>query len=95
VRDVVRAYALLLAHGVPGEVYNVARGEGVTLRTLFERIAALVGVAAEPVTDPALSRASDIPYRVGDAAKLRAATGWTPTLSLDRTLRDVLDAQEN
>jgi len=95
VRDVVRAYAALLERGAPGETYNVASGEGITLRELFARMTAVVGIHAEPAVDPALSRASDIPHLVGDAAKLRAATGWTPSLPLDRTLRDVVDAQEN
>ena len=44
------------------------------------------------MTDPELLRAADIPYLVGDAAKLRAATGWAPRHSLDATLQQVLDA---
>jgi GDP-4-dehydro-6-deoxy-D-mannose reductase len=93
VRDVVEAYLGLLASGVPGETYNIARGEGVTLRELFCRLAGLVGIHAEPVPDPALMRANDIPHLVGDSTKLRRSTGWSPTLSLDQTLRDMLDAQ--
>jgi GDP-4-dehydro-6-deoxy-D-mannose reductase len=93
VRDVAEAYLALLERGEPGETYNVARGEGISLRELFERLAALVGVRAEPTPDPALARAADIPYLVGDAAKLRRATGWAPTIPLDDTLRNVADAQ--
>jgi GDP-4-dehydro-6-deoxy-D-mannose reductase len=93
VRDVVEAYLGLLASGVPGETYNVARGEGITLDDLFRRIALLVQVDAEPVPDASLLRAGDIPYLVGDATKLRAATGWSPTITLDQTLRDMVDAQ--
>ena len=54
VRDVVRAYRLLLQRGEPGEAYNVARGEGMSLAELFARLAALIGTAAVPVADPAL-----------------------------------------
>jgi GDP-4-dehydro-6-deoxy-D-mannose reductase len=93
VRDVVEAYLGLLAGGAPGETYNVARGEGITLRELFRRVAALVGIEAEPVADPALVRTHDIPYLVGDPAKLRRATGWSPTITLEQTLRDMMDAQ--
>jgi GDP-4-dehydro-6-deoxy-D-mannose reductase len=93
VRDVVEAYLGLLASGVPGETYNVARGEGIMLDDLFRRIALLVQVDAEPVPDASLLRAGDIPYLVGDATKLRAATGWSPTITLDQTLRDMVDAQ--
>jgi GDP-4-dehydro-6-deoxy-D-mannose reductase len=93
VRDVVRAYVALLQHGVPGEAYNVARGEGVTLRELFTRLAGLVGVRVEPVTDPALMRSGDIRYLVGNAAKLTQATRWSPQITLEQTLRDMVDAQ--
>jgi GDP-4-dehydro-6-deoxy-D-mannose reductase len=93
VRDVVRAYVALLQHGAPGEAYNVARGEGVTLRELFTRLAGLVGVRVEPVTDPTLMRAGDIRYLVGNAGKLKQATGWSPQISLEQTLREMINAQ--
>ena len=95
VRDVVRAYIALLIHGVPGEAYNVARGEGVTLRDLFSRLANLVGARVEPVPDPSLMRSGDIQYLVGDANKLRRATGWSPHIALEQTLREMVDAQAN
>jgi GDP-D-mannose dehydratase len=38
-------------------------------------------------------RSSEVPYLVGDAAKLRRATSWEPSTSLDDTLREVVDAQ--
>jgi GDP-4-dehydro-6-deoxy-D-mannose reductase len=95
VRDVVKAYIGLLQGGAAGETYNVARGEGTTLLELFTRISRIIGVEAEPFADPALTRAGDIPYLVGDANKLRQATGWKPAISLDQTLRDMVDAQAN
>ena len=93
VRDVVEAYLALLRAGVPGEVYNVARGDGCSLRELFDRLAGLVGVAAEPRPTAELQRARDIPHLVGDTSKLRRATGWSPAISLDATLRELVDAQ--
>jgi len=93
VQDVVDAYARLLAKGQPGETYNIAGGQGLSLEEVLFRLADLVGVRPIPEVDPDLIRAADIPYLVGDGAKLRAATGWAPRHSLDDTLRDVLDAQ--
>lgn len=93
VRDVAEAYLGLLANGVPGDIYNISRGQGITLRELFRRIADLVGIRADPVPDPSLVRANDIPHLVGDPTKLRQATGWSPSLSLEQTLRDMLNAQ--
>jgi GDP-4-dehydro-6-deoxy-D-mannose reductase len=93
VRDVVAAYRMLLAQGVPGEAYNVSRGEGVALSEVFHRLAAMVGVQAEPRSDPSLHRGVDIAHLVGDATKLRRATGWAPNFSLEQTLRGLVDAQ--
>jgi len=92
VRDVARAYIALMTHGAPGEAYNVARGEGVTLRELFRRLADQVGATVEPVPDPSLLRPGDLQYLVGDASKLRGATGWAPRIPLDQTLREMVDA---
>jgi GDP-4-dehydro-6-deoxy-D-mannose reductase len=91
VRDVVRAYRLLIEAGEPGGVYNVCRGTAVSVRQIAE---ALLGMARRPmrlVPDPALQRPVDIPVLVGDNRALRAATGWEPTIPLERTLTDVLE----
>lgn len=93
VRDVVDAYLLLLERGQPGNTYNIARGEGVALSDLFQRLAKLVGIDARPDPDPALKRAADLPWLVGDPGRLLDATGWRPAFTLDQTLKDVVDAQ--
>jgi GDP-4-dehydro-6-deoxy-D-mannose reductase len=93
VQDVTNAYLALLTHGVPGEAYNVASGEGISLRELLRRLAGHLGVTATPELDPALVRTADIPHLVGDSTKLRAATGWQPTIALDQTLKEVADAE--
>jgi GDP-4-dehydro-6-deoxy-D-mannose reductase len=92
VRDVAAAYIALLTQGTPGEAYNIARGEGVTLRALFSRLAEMVGANVKPVPDPSLMRPGDIQYLVGNASKLRRATGWSPRFTLEQTLREMVDA---
>lgn len=93
VRDVVRAYLLLLERGVPGEVYNVASGVGHRLSDCFDALAGIVGVSAKAEQDAALLRPGDIPVLIGNPAKLHAATGWAPTISFEQTLQDLVDAQ--
>ncbi len=91
VRDVVRAYRSALLEGRPGEVYHVCSGRAVAIAEVAE---ALVGFARRPVqlvTDAALLRPVDVPLLVGDAGRLRAATGWEPTIPLEDTLRELLD----
>ena len=89
VRDVVRAYRLLLERGVPGGVYNVASPANVRIGDLLDRLRALAGCDAPVETDPALWRPTDS-CPVLDVSRLRADTGWAPAFSLDDTLRDLL-----
>jgi GDP-4-dehydro-6-deoxy-D-mannose reductase len=90
VRDVVRAYRLLMTDGTPGDVYNVCSGRAVSVKELADL---LLGMARRPmrlVTDPDLQRPVDIPVLVGDSTRLAKATGWAPTIALEQTLADVL-----
>jgi GDP-4-dehydro-6-deoxy-D-mannose reductase len=90
VRDVVRAYRLLMEHGEPGGVYNVCRGAAVSVKEIAE---VLLSMAVRPmhlVSDPGLQRPVDIPILVGDNGALRRVTGWEPTIPLEQTLADVL-----
>ncbi|MEX1158998.1 MAG: GDP-mannose 4,6-dehydratase [Thermomicrobiales bacterium] len=91
VRDVVRAYRLLAGSGVTGEVYNVASGVTHRIGDLLDRLIAHATISIEVRHDPARTRPSDMPIVVGDASRLRAATGWQPIFDVDQSLRDTLD----
>ena len=93
VEDVVDAYSRILHRGKSGDIYNVASGREVTLQEVFERLCDIIGYRAIPEPHPSLMRAGDIPYLVGDATRLRAATGWQPRRTLEQTLQEVVDAQ--
>lgn len=89
VRDVVRAYMLLLQRGEAGAAYNVATGHGHKLRDLLDRLVEISGVAATVVVDPSRVRSRDADHLVGDPAKLVSATGWKPLRSIEQTLSDL------
>ena len=93
VRDVVRAYRLLVEHGAPGEVYNVCTGRDLSVQQLADHLLTLATRPMRLETDPALLRPVDIPVLRGDATKLRDATGWAPEIPIDQTLADLLDDQ--
>jgi GDP-4-dehydro-6-deoxy-D-mannose reductase len=92
VRDVVRAYRLLLDPAVPPGTYNVASGKSVTMKQVLDQLVAMASCPIEVEVDPARSRPTDLPAVCGDPTKLRAATGWTPTIPLEQTLTDALEA---
>jgi len=91
VRDVVRAYRLLVERGRPGEVYNVCTGRDLAIQTLADLLVGLARRPIELVADPALLRPVDLPVLRGDASKLRAATGWEPSIPIEQTVADLLD----
>jgi GDP-4-dehydro-6-deoxy-D-mannose reductase len=91
VRDVVRAYRLLLEHGEAGGVYNVCRGSSVAISEVARRLLAIEGLDVPIHIDPARVRAVDIPDVYGDTSRLSGQVGWSPQISLDETLADVLE----
>lgn len=91
VRDVARAYRLLMAKGEIGEVYHVASGKPVAISELLKKLLADSKVSITVEQDPEKMRPSDTPVLVGDAGKLRAATGWQPEIPLEKTLEDILN----
>lgn len=91
VRDVVRAYRLLILMGQPGQAYNVCSGRDVSIDELSRRLLELAGADLSLEPDPALFRPVDVPALRGDASKLEKATGWRPEIDLDVTLADVLE----
>ena len=90
VRDVARAY-VAAAEIEPG-VYNVASGRAVSVRDLIELVRAAAHIPVRHEVDPARVRGHDVPEVRGSAERLRAATGWTPEIPLERTVADALDA---
>lgn len=90
VRDVVRAYRLLMEHGEAGEVYNVCSGRAVSVQEIAQLLLGMARHPMELVSDPALERPVDLPVLVGDNTRLVKATRWSPTISLETTLADVL-----
>ena len=77
-KDIVRAYWLILNHGQPGEVYNVGSGQAVSIQHILD---ILLSFAETPIiveADPDRMRPSDTPVFVSDCTRLKQATGWNP-----------------
>jgi len=91
VKDVIRAYYLVLDKGKPGEVYNVCSGNMYKLKDLVEILIGYskVGIEIEETKDR-LKR-KDTKYLVGDYSKLQDLTGWKPEIDIKKTLEDFLN----
>ena len=91
VRDAVRAYWLLLEKCPGGEVYNIGGDRTMLVGEMLEMLKGMARCRIEHAVDPALVRPSDVTLQIPDTSKFRAATGWQPTIPLEKTLRDLLD----
>ena len=91
VRDVVRAYRLIMEQGRPGEVYNIASGKTWTIGALLNTLLSHSRSISRSRPTRARLRPGRISKVWGDATRLREATGWQPTIPLEQTLLDVLD----
>ena len=91
VRDVVRAYRLLIEKGRPQRPYNVCSGHDLAVQELADQLLGLATAPMELVQDPDLVRPVDVPVLRGSNERLRQATGWEPSIPLRTTLQDLLD----
>jgi GDP-4-dehydro-6-deoxy-D-mannose reductase len=89
VRDVVRAYRLLIEKGRTGAAYNISSQNMVKMGAVLEELCRLAKLKPRLEVDPSLYRpADDSPLL--DTAKLTRDTGWKPQIPFSQTLRDVL-----
>jgi GDP-4-dehydro-6-deoxy-D-mannose reductase len=91
VRDAARAYRLLAENDAAEGPFNLCSGRSRLVGDLLEL---LLGMAAVPVAcelDPRRQRAEHCHEFRGDATRLHEATGWTPSIPLEQTLRDLLE----
>ena len=88
--DISAAVMLLMEKGEIGEVYNAGAGDSITIRTLVETVAGLLGRMRDDV-------AEDVPDRPGqdaqywlDSTKI-GALGWAPTVPITDGLRRMVE----
>lgn len=88
VADVVRAYALLMEKGAPGEVYNVCSSKCHSLRDLVSTLLSFTGRANVEISIQRDRFRAEEPRSIrGDSQKLSTLTGWEPRV----TAREMLE----
>ena len=89
VRDVVRAYYLLIKKGRGGETYNICSGQGISVAQIIALYAEISGLDPQVETRPELLRPVENPVVTGSFEKLAAHVGWQPEITLMNSLRDI------
>ena len=90
VRDVVRAYYLLLKYGRKGNVYNICSGNPTKISEIIEIAGSILGVKVKTSISPELIRPNDNPVIVGDNSLLKEHTDWRPSYKLTQSIRDII-----
>lgn len=91
VRDVVRAYVLLVQAGTAGETYNVGSGNAQAIQEILDLIVSMSKVDIRVEVDPNKLRPVDVPIIEADITKLNKLTGWKPQIMLKETIKETLD----
>ncbi len=91
VRDVVRAYALLVQKGISGETYNVGSGHAIAIKDILDKIISLSQCDIRVEIDENKLRPVDVPIIEADISKIKVLTGWEPRISLEQTIKETLD----
>ncbi|HYM64878.1 MAG TPA: GDP-mannose 4,6-dehydratase [Candidatus Sulfotelmatobacter sp.] len=95
VRDVVKAYQLIVEKGVFGEAYNVGSGKSYKISQILDMLLSFSKVKVKVEVDTKLLRPVDNPDLVCNAEKLKKLTGWEPKIEIAKTLKDTLDYWRN
>jgi GDPmannose 4,6-dehydratase len=92
-RDYVRAMHLMLQQEVPDD-YVVATGRTTSIRDMCALAFRHVGLNYEDhvTIDPAFLRPAEVEVLLGNAAKARARLGWTPEISLEEMIVEMVEA---
>lgn len=91
VNDMMRAYILAVEKCKNGEAYNLGTGVSHKIGDVLDKLISLAHVPIKVESDESLFRPSDIPDLRCDATKFKEATGWEPTVPLEKSLQDTLD----
>jgi len=95
VRDVVGAYGAMLARAKSGATYVIGTGRERRVRELLLAMCRLCGVSPEIRQDPAKFRPAEQRRMAADATRLHQDTGWSPSISMESTLNDILENARN
>ena len=91
VRDIVRAYRLVLESDDCEVVYNIGSGKGTALSQI---LFCLQSFSVQPITvehDPQLFRPADNPVIVCDHSLITERLGWEPEYELKETVKELFE----
>ena len=89
VRDVVRAYRMVIESEYTDNVFNVGSGVAYSLKDILDQITSLSSENIIVEINPDLYRPADNAYIACSCQFIKSMLHWSPEISLSRTLKDV------
>jgi len=91
VRDMVPIFPKILMDALPGEVFNLGRGDTIEMREVLKMLKEIVGVKVKVVQDPAKLRKVESLCVTGNVDRARERFGWEPKISIEQSLVDTVE----
>lgn len=91
VRDVVKAYRLLLEKSKRSQVYNICSGQAIGISWILGYLIKLPGKNLKIKIDPKKFRPVDVSILIGDNSKIRKEIGWEPKIRIKQTLEEMFN----
>jgi GDP-4-dehydro-6-deoxy-D-mannose reductase len=91
VRDVVKAYTVLMDKGITGEIYNICSNNGYSLKDVIDKMMDIAGVNTNCIINNNLVRPADNPIIIGSNAKIKEQCAWQPEIPFEKTLEDIIN----
>jgi GDPmannose 4,6-dehydratase len=91
-KDYVRAMLLILKHDEPDD-FVIATGQTHSVREMVEGVFKRLNLnyLDHVVMNPRFMRPEEVPYLRGDSSKARSVLGWTPLVSFEELLDDMVE----
>jgi len=94
VGDILEAVFRILGHPKAfGQVYNLGSGKTTSINTLVKTLLRLCGSGLKPVCGP--RRPADPERTCADISKIKKELGWSPKISLEQGLKEVVSWARN
>lgn len=90
VKDMIKAYVVVMNEGKVGEVYNIGSGRGWKIGEVLDMLLSHSTGHVPVVVDESRIRPSDVDYFVADTQKIQAL-GWSAQIPLSETLERILN----
>ena len=89
VKDIVRAYRMIVESDNCERIYNVGSGEAYSIREMLDYIISLCSQAVMVEVDPARVRPVDTPRICCDNHLIREELGWQPEYSIRDAIKEM------